>query len=348
MSDRSSTPWILAGFAVFWCLMVGVFTLVLRSSVERSRDADRRFRPVQATIVSSRVESRKSTGKNEQFMHRPVVRFAYTVDGRSYESETYGFDGTSSSDRTYAELIAARYPASRSVTAWFDPDRPETAVLEKGVAGPVGFGLFFIRPFWAAGAFLLFLAGWTGLLGFHTRRYLFRAPRIPCRIPGWGRLRRSGSGYAVTRRPKLFVWVMAPYFLSTFASLFILVFGDREEDAAAQETAFRACLIVTGLVGAFGLFQGHRVRFERDRVAVDRPFRREEMAAADVASVEIGDARASGRQPRPLSLYLKAKDGRTMRLNVFSLASENLAVASRARQQVAELLGLSGNSASAS
>jgi hypothetical protein len=340
MSERRGAAAILAAFGVFWCLLVGVFTLVLRSSASKSEDAERRFRPVQASILSSRVDTRRSTGKDEHWMHRPAVRFAYEVDGRRHESETYGFDDTSSSDRGYAERVVARYPAGRSVTAWYDPERPVVAVLEKAVAGPVAFGLFFMRPFWAAGAILLFMAGWTGLLAVQTGRYLFRPPRIPCRIPGWGRLRRSGNGFAVTRRPKLVLWAAAPYFFATFVSLFVLVLGDREDDPAAQEIAFRACLVVTGVVGTFGLFQGHRVRFERDRIVVARPFRREEMPASDVASVEIGEASASGRAPRPIALYLKAKDGRTLRLNVFSLGSEALAVASRARQQISELLGL--------
>jgi hypothetical protein len=338
----SQARWILTGFGAVWCVGVGLATLLVHSSVARHRDAELRFRAVPAVVLSSRVHAERSLDDRdrERFLYRPVVRFAYEVDGRRYESDRYAFDETSSSDDAYATRVAQKYPPGRTVTAWIDPDRPEVAILERSAPGPVTFGLFFLRPFWAAGIFILFHAAWYWILGFHLPRYLARSREPPCRIPGWGRLRRVGDGFAVTRRPALLLWAVAPYFLATFASLFVLVAGDWESDPRAQDAAAAFCLAVTAVTVAIGLLQGRRVSFRRDRVVVERPFRREEMAAADVASVEVGEARAGGRTPRPLALYLKAGDGRTLRLNVFSLPFENAAVAARARQQVAGLLAL--------
>jgi hypothetical protein len=352
-ATRSQAKWALTGIGFAGCLILGVFTLILHSSVAKHRDAERRFRPVQAAILSSRVLSEERIGDRDdprKFYHRPAVAFRYEVDGRSYTSERYAFDETSSTDPRYAETVAQRYPPGRSVTAWFDPDRPEVAILESAPPGTLTFGLLFLRPFWALGLFILFHAAWTWLLDFHTRRYLEQPPRIPCRIPGWGRLRAVGSGFVLTRRPQLVPWAFGPYFASTLLSLFALTVLDREDDPRSQEAAFAVSTVLTGCGVGLGLLQGRRVRFEHDRVVLDRPFGSEAMAATELASVKLGDARAKGPHPRPQALYLKARDGRTLRLNVFSLPWDNAAVAGRARQQVAELLGLapSGNSASSS
>jgi hypothetical protein len=138
--------------------------------------------------------------------------------------------------------------------------------------------------------------------------------------------------------------------VSTFLPLLALTALDREDDPRARKAASVVSLVLSGLGVGLGLLQGRRVRFEPDRVVLDRPFGSEVMAAAEPASVELGEARARGRHPRPIALYLKARGERTLRLNLFSLPWDNAAVAGRARQQVAEPLGPapSGNSASSS
>lgn len=348
-AERTWTNRVLTGLGLFWCLAVGALTPSVYSDVAKDRNAERRFRPVPAVVLSSRVHSWGGAGKDEHpLTHQPVVRFAYEVNGLRYESDQYAFDGGSSSDLSYTKAVTLRYHEGQPVTAWVDPDRPQVAIL---APGPQSRFLLFLGPFWAAGILILLRGARALILDFHTWRYLDRPLRVPCRIPGWGRLRRRGSGLAVTRGPNLVLWVMPPYLLSTFLAILVLDFGGWTNDPRAPDVAFAACLAVTGLTGAVGLFQGHRVRFERDRVVVDRPFRREEMATADVASVEVGEARAAAQPPKPLALYLKARDGRTLGLNVFSISWEaNAAVAARARQQVAELLGLapSGKPASSS
>ena len=51
-------------------------------------------------------------------------------------------------DRSSAEAIAAQYPVNSDVTVFYDPTRPETAVLDptnkSGVAAPLWVGLFLI------------------------------------------------------------------------------------------------------------------------------------------------------------------------------------------------------------
>lgn len=61
------------------------------------------------------------------------VRFVYVAEDRRYEADTVSFGQYGSSDRNHAAGIVARYPVGQRVTVYYDPAKPETAVLEPGV-----------------------------------------------------------------------------------------------------------------------------------------------------------------------------------------------------------------------
>jgi hypothetical protein len=60
----------------------------------------------------------------------PIVRFRYTVDGEEYESDKIQFGRLSSWTEETARRVATRYPAGAHVRVHYDPDDPDTAVLE--------------------------------------------------------------------------------------------------------------------------------------------------------------------------------------------------------------------------
>ena len=61
------------------------------------------------------------------------VRFVYVVEDRRYEADTVSFGQYGSSDRSHAAGIVARYPVGQRAAVYYDPAKPETAVLEPGV-----------------------------------------------------------------------------------------------------------------------------------------------------------------------------------------------------------------------
>jgi hypothetical protein len=65
--------------------------------------------------------------------YRPEVTFAYAVDGREYEAARINFSSDQSYDSTDdAWEVANRYPTGETVSVYYDPAEPETAVLEPG------------------------------------------------------------------------------------------------------------------------------------------------------------------------------------------------------------------------
>lgn len=57
------------------------------------------------------------------------VVYSYKVDGLSYSNDAIGF-GSSSGGRKKAQKKLEEYPAGKSVTVYYDPEKPEKAVLE--------------------------------------------------------------------------------------------------------------------------------------------------------------------------------------------------------------------------
>lgn len=64
---------------------------------------------------------------------RVEVEYRYRVHGTSYGSARYGF--FTFLTRAGAEVVAYRFPPKKPVTVYYDPRRPERAVLERGT-GP--------------------------------------------------------------------------------------------------------------------------------------------------------------------------------------------------------------------
>lgn len=108
------------------------------------------------TIISSTV----AETDDEEDPYRPLIRYGYEVDGRSYESSqlSRGSGVTASYDR--ARDRSAHYRAGAAATCWVDPDHPGLAVLERTVPW-IFLVVFFPLIFVAIGAIGL-RAVWRG------------------------------------------------------------------------------------------------------------------------------------------------------------------------------------------
>ena len=85
------------------------------------------------TITSSRVVSqterdRRET-RREYTYYRAEVEYRYTVDGQRYTSDDIGSSGYRTTDRQEIESTVAQYPVGETVTVYYDPEKPERAVL---------------------------------------------------------------------------------------------------------------------------------------------------------------------------------------------------------------------------
>lgn len=129
--------------------MLGIFTLMLGglgvmliSVGTREFIVQRRVYasavPVEATVLSCRVVSSRSMDTDQRTLrdnsttsHRPEVRFAYTIDGKRYESDLlypnvihYAYASAEEAAGAIAE-----FKAGTTIKAFADPSHPERGFL---------------------------------------------------------------------------------------------------------------------------------------------------------------------------------------------------------------------------
>jgi hypothetical protein len=83
-------------------------------------------------IIESRVEEKHLPGDRPNLRFAPRIAYEYAVDGRSYRSERIDFREVfwSLAPQSAAAKVV-RYPAGAAVTVYYDPRRPQEAVLER-------------------------------------------------------------------------------------------------------------------------------------------------------------------------------------------------------------------------
>jgi hypothetical protein len=66
--------------------------------------------------------------------YRPEIKIQYEVGGRKYEVWTKGSIGGLSSDRAAQQAIVDSFRVGATYPCWYDPDRPDRAILVRGYA----------------------------------------------------------------------------------------------------------------------------------------------------------------------------------------------------------------------
>jgi hypothetical protein len=110
-------------------LLVGVSALLPGVNTLRNARISKEWPTTSGTITFSQVAI--STDEDGTTYYADV-RFKYVVNDRWYTADTVHF-GEYSSGSGRAEEIVARYPPESRVTVYYNPDSPQTAVLEPGV-----------------------------------------------------------------------------------------------------------------------------------------------------------------------------------------------------------------------
>ncbi len=114
-----------------------------------------------ATITSSEIEKTESRSKDAQgFTQTSIsysvrVKYAYTVEGSSYEGNTIGFGTMSHNEKADAKEELKSYPEGKTTDVYYDPENPSDSVLKKGVFWPmyiviVVSGIILIGSIWAS------------------------------------------------------------------------------------------------------------------------------------------------------------------------------------------------------
>lgn len=155
---------LLLGGGALIVLIVGIG--ILRGTFEA-----RRWPKTTGTVTSSGVHDfelarnrsrssvRYTSGTTTSYM--PVVEYTYKVAGKSYTSRSVRLDTEVAGSRSYAEKLAARYPAGAVVRVYYDPKNPMRSALE--IRSGLAWGMLALAAALLAGAVLatgIFTPGW--------------------------------------------------------------------------------------------------------------------------------------------------------------------------------------------
>ena len=327
-----------AVFILGWCGLTGLGVYQTLRTIAICFDAQRRFVPVDATILDSRLVRAGKRGNKLE------VRFSYAAGGETRRATGPAFGSTSSS---FERGDPAAYPVGSRATAWVDPESPDVAVLDRRVPEDTWWACVLLQPFVTLGiGFLIAWIRWP----FRARRereFLREGGVLPGTVPGWGTLVESGDVLSIHRPPAALTAAAAAWGLSTFVAAFLLAiaaaaFGFRL--AVGMPVTLAAC----GVVSAFFYLRSRR-RGGR-KVTFDGPGWSVNVGTSTIpwmkvrslqAIRQISPARRGGTIDRGVRLALVDDQGVEHVLNEFMGCEDDVAVAGRIGRHLADLMKVS-------
>ena len=127
-SKRSLLKWHAIGIGLKLTLMFLLAVSVIGYVVFQSFLRQLRCEPVEATILTAKLEPCPDG------LFSVDIRFAYSIDRRRFTTGKYRDDfGKLCLKEDEAREIIDRYPQGKKVQAWYDPEHPKYAVLDRSL-----------------------------------------------------------------------------------------------------------------------------------------------------------------------------------------------------------------------
>jgi len=115
-------------FAVFFILFPLIFLGIGGYLAHQQAQKIARVQPVQATVLSKRVEVSRNSDNEENY--RPIVEFSFDYQGQTHTAENVSPIRISSSKK-WADGIIRRYTVGQNLQAWADPKALDESFLER-------------------------------------------------------------------------------------------------------------------------------------------------------------------------------------------------------------------------
>lgn len=129
---------ILGGFFFLVTFGAGIALLVYSLTGRKKAGASQQWPETTGAIITSEVRESANTDDDGEttFSYYPLIEYTYTAGGQVYTSRQVAFGGMrGSSNAGEAQYAAARYPAGASVRVFYNPHKPQEAVLEQAAGG---------------------------------------------------------------------------------------------------------------------------------------------------------------------------------------------------------------------
>jgi hypothetical protein len=198
-------------FTLFWTAIVSVFDVFLISGAVRQARAES-YPTVEGEITRSEITEHYDS--EDGTTYGADLAFTYDVGGVAYTSEKYRYGEMSSSDRSIAAGIVSAHRVGARVTVYYNPRKPDDAILQPGIAGQDLFLALFLTPF-----NIVMLALWFGVGGVVWRT--FHKP------PAGGVAIVNRGGRVFVRLPRISPLAAgaATALAISFVSIFVVGFG---------------------------------------------------------------------------------------------------------------------------
>jgi hypothetical protein len=133
-------------FGLFWTAIVCVVDFAAGYGVVNGLRAEG-FASTTGAITRSEVT--EHSGRRGKRTYGIDIRYSYSVNGRTFEGDTYRYSNSnmSSSDKDWAHEAVRAHPAGGPVTVHYDAANPGDSVLKPGIEGADLFVLMFLTPF---------------------------------------------------------------------------------------------------------------------------------------------------------------------------------------------------------
>lgn len=130
--DYMELPFTIHNWLYLILSVVGLFALGSALRSKRLANASQSWQGTQAQVIASDIK--KSTSNDSDYgqstSYEAIIHYRYSVLGKDYTGERVSFGVKNSSEKLARETVA-RYPINTSVTVFYNPDKPEQAVLER-------------------------------------------------------------------------------------------------------------------------------------------------------------------------------------------------------------------------
>jgi len=130
LADARKAKWLLRGFLSLFILVglmmcvFGVLNVIMAKESEN-------WESVEGTITSSEI----STSHGESTTYGADVSYRFVVDDTVYKGDKVRLSEVSTSNYGRAQKIVEKYPIEAVVKVFYDPNDPESNVLEPGLSG---------------------------------------------------------------------------------------------------------------------------------------------------------------------------------------------------------------------
>jgi hypothetical protein len=117
---------LIGGLMALFAVLTDYYMLQYISDERKAEREASQWPSVNGTVLSARLVSHGSIRYRADY---PEVTYSFEVDGKTYKSKHISAGGEMGG--VTAEGVLARYPVGSQVTVYYNPKKPNNAVLEK-------------------------------------------------------------------------------------------------------------------------------------------------------------------------------------------------------------------------